>query len=102
MNVETFKRILIEANGRASVASRHPDNALLRGDCVIVCGLPERCRSLALRLGADAVIGGVLFMPAQYAEPRIRSKRNWAHTFQQVLVDAGLKAYVMELSMRDL
>jgi hypothetical protein len=96
-DVAVFERLLKEANLAAARASLEPDVPTLVGECVVVTGLRGRKRSLALKLGAHEIDVGVLFEPAEGIVPNtpsIRSKRNWAHTFEGIMQAAGYRAYV--------
>lgn len=105
MNQKAFRAILAEANLRAAQASWQADPfSTLRGDCVVVSGLPPACKSVAIKLGAEEVVGGLLFAPAEASVPNvpaIKDKRQWAHAFQRTLVEVGLKAYVMQMELVD-
>jgi len=97
-SVEVFGRLLKEANLAATRASLEPDVPTLVGDCVIVTGVLGRKRALAKKLGAQEIDAGLLFEPAEGIvpnTPNIRSKRNWAHTFEGYLQAAGYRAYVL-------
>lgn len=111
MKAQAFKMLLVNANTTASKESWNADRlTAIKGDCVVVIGLNEQCKKIAIQLGAESVdvgvlfapagksVAGVLFAPAEASVPNVPAIKHesvWAHTFQRVLVEQGLRAYVM-------
>lgn len=99
MKRSDFVHVLKEANKRAAAESHNPILPDMRGDAVVVIGLSPVCKSVAIKLGAEPVDAGLLFAPAEMPVPNvplIRSRQAWAHAFQRLLVQSGMKAYVVE------